>query len=63
MQVIIAVFIRSASSFAYITMLLFVFLFIYTLLGMQQFGNCLNFTTGKPRDNYDTFLVAFYSSF
>lgn len=35
MQVIIAVFVRSATSFMYITMLLFVFLFIYTLLGMQ----------------------------
>jgi hypothetical protein len=34
MQVIIGVFMRSASSFAYITMLLFVFLFIFTLLGM-----------------------------
>lgn len=34
MQVILGVFVRSASSFAYITMLLFVFLFIYTLLGM-----------------------------
>jgi len=63
MQVIIAVFVRSASSFMYITMLLFVFLFIYALLGMQQFGNCLNYVTGKPRDNFDTFLVAFYSSF
>jgi hypothetical protein len=47
----------------YITMLLFVFLFIYTLLGMQMFGGCLDFPTGKPRDNYDSFLVAFYSSF
>jgi hypothetical protein len=34
MHMIISVFKRSASSFAYITMLLFVFLFIYTLLGM-----------------------------
>jgi len=63
MQVIIGVFVRSASSFAYIMMLLFVFLFIYTLLGMQQFGGFLNFPTGLPRHNYDSFLVAFYSSF
>ena len=34
MKVIIAVLSRSASSFAYITMLLFVLLFIFTLLGM-----------------------------
>ena len=63
MQVIIAVFVRSASSFAYIMMLLFVFLFIYTLLGMQMFGGKLDYITGKPRGNFDTFLVAFYSSF
>ena len=63
MQVIIGVFVRSASSFAYIMMLLFIFLFIYTLLGMQSFGGCLDYPTGKPRDNFDTFLIAFYSSF
>jgi hypothetical protein len=34
MQVIIAVIQKSAGSFAYITMLLFVFIFIFTLLGM-----------------------------
>jgi len=64
MQVIIGVFMRSASSFAYITMLLFVFLFIFTLLGMQVFGGQLNFPNSpKLRDNYDTFLVAFYTAF
>jgi hypothetical protein len=63
MQVIIGVFVRSASSFAYIMMLLFIFLFIYTLLGMQSFGGCLDYPTGKPRGNFDTFLIAFYSSF
>jgi hypothetical protein len=34
MKVIIAVITRSASSFIYITLLMFVFIFIYTLLGM-----------------------------
>ena len=34
MQVILAVIQRSASSFLYITLLMFVFIFIYTLLGM-----------------------------
>ncbi len=38
MKVIIAVISRSASSFVYITLLMFVFIFIYTLLGMQVFG-------------------------
>jgi hypothetical protein len=39
MQVILAVITRSASSFVYITILMFVFIFIYTLLGMEVFGN------------------------
>lgn len=30
---------------------------------MQSFGGCLDYPTGKPRGNFDTFLVAFYSSF
>jgi hypothetical protein len=34
MQMIIAVIMRSAESFFYITLLMFVFIFIYTLLGM-----------------------------
>jgi len=38
MKVILAVIARSASSFVYITLLMFVFIFIYTLLGMQVFG-------------------------
>lgn len=66
MQMIISVFLRSATSFMYITMLLFVFLFIYTLLGMQSFGGCLNYNWynfGKSTANFDTFLVAFYSAF
>ena len=49
MQVIIAVLARSASSFAYITMLIFVFLFIFTLLGMQLFGGNFNFSEGRCR--------------
>jgi len=38
MRVIIGVVAASAESFVYITVLLFVFVFIYTLLGMQTFG-------------------------
>lgn len=64
MQVILGVFVRSASSFAYITMLLFVFLFIYTLLGMQVFGGKLNYPNEpRVRWNYDTFVVGFYTAF
>lgn len=49
MQIIMSVLIRSASSFAYITMLLFVFLFIFTLLGMQLFGGNFDFPEGRCR--------------
>jgi hypothetical protein len=42
---------------------MFVFVFIYTLLGMQVFGGQFNFEDGKPRGNYDTFLVGFLTVF
>lgn len=63
MQVIIQVIQRSASSFLYITMLLFVFIFIFTLLGMQVFGGKFSFPGGKPRGNYDTFSIALVTVF
>lgn len=44
-------------------MLLFVFLFIYTLLGMQVFGGKITLPDYYPRKNFDTFLVAFYTAF
>lgn len=63
MKVIIGVIQRSISSFAYITMLLFVFVFIFTLLGMQIFGGQFSFESGKPRGNYDTFNIALVTVF
>jgi hypothetical protein len=63
MQVIITVIQRSAGSFMYITMLLFVFIFIFTLLGMQIFGGQFDFEDGKPRGNYDTFNIALVTVF
>ena len=44
-------------------MLLFVFIFIFTLLGMQLFGGRFNFPDGKPRGNYDTFNIALVTVF
>jgi len=44
-------------------MLLFLFLFIYALLGMQIYGNTFNFEEGTPRTNYDSFNAAFTTSF
>lgn len=47
----------------YISMLLFLFIFIYSLLGMQIYGgNLPNEKTGI-RQNYDSILFAFLSSF
>ena len=63
MQNIISVISRSASSFAYIAVLLIIFLFIYALLGMQIFGGKFNFDEGIPRGNYDTFNAAFLTAF
>lgn len=63
MKVIIAVISRSASSFVYITLLMFVFIFIYTLLGMQLFGGQFNFPDGLPRGNYNSFPIAFLTVF
>lgn len=42
---------------------MFVFIFIYTLLGMQVFGGQFNFPDGKPRGNYDSFIIAFLTVF
>jgi hypothetical protein len=63
MKTILQVIAVSASSFFYITMLLFVFIFIYTLLGIQVFGGQMNFPDGKPRGNYDSFIIAFLTVF
>ena len=43
MQVIINVLMKSLSSFIYLAFLLLLFIFIYSLLGMQTFGGKFNF--------------------
>ena len=63
MQTILAVIQRSADSFFYITLLMFVFIFIFTLLGMQVFGGQFSFPDGKPRGNFDSFIIAFLTVF
>lgn len=63
MQTIIAVVGRSASSFMYIASLLFLFVFIFALLGKTIFGGKFNFDDGKPRGNYDSFAAAFVTVF
>ena len=63
MQTIIGVMVRSYKSFIYITLLMFLFIFIFALLGMQTFGGMMNYEEGVARGNYDKFLIAFITCF
>ncbi|CAI2364628.1 unnamed protein product [Moneuplotes crassus] len=64
MQVIIGVIGRSMSSFVYLAILLLLFIFIYSLMGMQLYGGQYNNLEGpKPRANFDSFGVAFLTVF
>ena len=54
---------RSYKSFIYITMLMFLFIIIFSLLGMQVFGGLLNFEEGLPQNNFDSFPIAFITVF
>lgn len=56
--------VRSYKSFVYITMLMFLCIIIYSLLGMQIFGAKMKFEDGDvPRGNYDRFDIAFITVF
>jgi hypothetical protein len=65
MKVIIEVVKSTLEQFVYIAVLMFLFVFIFTLLGTQIFGG--NFTFKKDyeyvRYNFDSFETAFYTSF
>ena len=66
-QTIMGVIVRSYKSFIYITMLMFLFILIFTLLGMQLFGGS-EMQPGKtkddgPQNNYDQFPIAFITVF
>lgn len=65
MQVIIGVVTRSVRSFMYVILLLFVFVFIYALLGIQIYQG--NYTFGPdaelPRGNFEEFGIAFVTVF
>jgi voltage-dependent calcium channel L type alpha-1S len=54
---------RSYKSFIYITMLMFLFIFIYALLGMSLFGGQFNYEDGLPRGNFDSFPIAIITVF
>lgn len=64
MKVIISVVSKSYMSFVYITGLMFLFIFIFTLLGMSVFaGYFKDDPEGKPPNNYDNFAMAFFTIF
>lgn len=69
MQVIVNVLVRSMNSFVYLALLLMLFLFIYSLLGMQVFGGMYNFDEnssgppGVPRTHFNNFSAAFLTAF
>lgn len=64
MQTIIGVMQRSYSSFIYITALMFLFIFIFTLLGMQTFGGIfIDDPEGTPSNNFDSFGIGFITIF
>lgn len=63
MQTIMNVISRSIAEFFYIALLLLLFIFIYSLLGMQFFGGKFNFPDGIPVTNFDNFNSAFVTVF
>ena len=65
MAMVIRVIGRSIMDFILITILMFVFIFIYTLLGRQVFQGKYEFGPDEelPRANYETFAVAFVTVF
>ena len=65
MAIVIGVIQRAASDFILITILMFVFIFIYTLLGRQIFQGQFDFGPDEelPRANFESFSVAFITVF
>lgn len=63
MQMIISVVSRSMSSFGYIALLLIIFCFIYSVLGMQVFGGLFDFEDPLPRANFDSLHWSFVTVF
>ena len=65
MKMIIGVIIRATMDFVWITLLMFVFIFIYTLLGRQIFQGIYDFGPDEelPRANFESFAIAFITVF
>ena len=65
MAMIIGVIQRAFMDFVWISLLMFVFIFIYTLLGRQIFQGSYDFGTDEelPRENFESFAIAFITVF
>ena len=60
---LVASLLNSMRSIASLLLLLFLFIVIFALLGMQLFGGRFNFESGKPRSNFDTFYSSLLTVF
>ena len=62
---LVASLINSMRSIASLLLLLFLFIVIFALLGMQLFGGKFNYddTAQKPRHNFDTFIQSLLTVF
>lgn len=62
---LVASLLNSIQSIASLLLLLFLFIIIFALLGMQVFGGKFNFdpTENKPRHNFDSFIQAMLTVF
>ena len=63
MQTIMQVMVKSYKSFIYITVLMFLFIYIFSLLGMNLFKSKFDFDSGLPRGNYEGITSAFITVF
>ena len=63
MQTILGVMARSYKSFIYITALMFLFVFIFMLLGMNIYGGKFGSGEDVPRGNFDSPAIAFITVF
>lgn len=63
MQTLIERIYNSIENLAYMSLLLLLFIVVFSLLGMQLFGGRFDFADSKPRSNYDNFHFAFLSTF
>jgi hypothetical protein len=66
MRVIIEVMKNTAEQFGYMVLLMFLFIFIFTLLGTQIFGGSFDFNQyphNPQRYNFDSFSAAFFTVF